>query len=363
MFLGSRRQLPADSPLRGRSFGPYHFIDEERRAPARLRTTRLMRDCLRVMEERDLNHVCGFSGRPMLDERIGFDYLFDNVPDLMHALGRLFEFYSNVIRGGRGDSTRAKSWRDGNKDRLHREECQQLGIFPDVWPDRRVRLTDDVRATLLMPSDDEISTMQRGLCATWLKMVGQRTTGVRVNELRKRIMQMRVQLRQPGDFMFSPLKPSPLPWQLTKDGFDVVDRRVRGLVFPLNTERVLNKGRSFLQSTGATGKTSKKILMLMRILPTVLRGFVRALRIGLCYVVLALRLLEGQVHSFNTCRDLGIEPGTRCLNPEVIPKSKKLLIKGISMTTGAVPPSTIVPCLHLSSHYPDLAKLFGVLIW
>ena len=41
MFLGTRRQLPADSPLRARRFGPYHFIDEERRGPRRQRCAAL----------------------------------------------------------------------------------------------------------------------------------------------------------------------------------------------------------------------------------------------------------------------------------------------------------------------------------
>ena len=82
-----------------------------------------------------------------------------------------------------------------------------------ILTDRIVYLTEH------MKTHKKDFASRRGL----LKMVGQRTTGVRVNELRQRIMQMRVQLRQPGDFMFSPLKPSPLPWQLTKDGFDVVD--------------------------------------------------------------------------------------------------------------------------------------------
>ena len=49
MYLGSRRQLPPESPLRGRRCGDYQFIDEEPRPAAPLRTTALMHDCLQVL--------------------------------------------------------------------------------------------------------------------------------------------------------------------------------------------------------------------------------------------------------------------------------------------------------------------------
>ena len=94
MNLGSRRQLPADSPLRGRQFGCYHFIDEERRGPAPLRTTQMLRDCLRLLREDNLNHVCGFSGTPMFDRRVGFDYVLDSIPEPMHLFPRLFLFFA-----------------------------------------------------------------------------------------------------------------------------------------------------------------------------------------------------------------------------------------------------------------------------
>ena len=161
MFIGSRRQLPATSPLRARHFGPYQFIGEERRGPAELRTTQLMRDCLRLLQENNLQHVCGFAGPPMFDKRVGFDYILDSIPELMHLLARIFLFYANILCGGRGKSTRAKQWRDRKMDLKHREECKSLGIFPEVWPEHMRKLTDADRATLLQPTDADITAMTR----------------------------------------------------------------------------------------------------------------------------------------------------------------------------------------------------------
>ena len=74
-------------------------------------------------------------------------------------------------------------------------------------------------------------------------------------------------------------------------------------------------------------------------------------------------MLEGQVHSYNECKRLRIEPGARSLDPDVIPTAKKLIVQGLSMTTGAVPPSTIIPCLHLVGHFEDQSIIFGIVIW
>ena len=78
-------------------------------------------------------------------------------------------------------------------------------------------------------------------------------------------------------------------------------------------------GKSFLQNTSATKKTAQKLLALLVILPTVLRHFIRALRRGIRFLVLALRMLEGQAHSYNECNRLGVEPRSRCLDKRLLP--------------------------------------------
>ena len=79
--------------------------------------------------------------------------------------------------------------------------------------------------------------------------------------------------------------------------------------------------------------------------------------------VLALRLMDGQVHSFNKCKELNIEPGSRSFDPKLLPVIKKFLLLGIVMTIGSVPPSILIPCLHILGHYDGQADLFAILRW
>ena len=350
MYLGSRCLLPADSPFRQQRCGVYEFIDEERRPPAVKRTTAMMRTCLQIAKDEDLNHVCGFASDPMFDQRVDFDYVLDSATDWMHLLGRLFRFFVDVIFGGRGPSSRAKKWSASGKDQKHRVECQMLGLFRAIWPVEQ-KLSDEQREALLRPTDDDILHATRTNLERWAHAVGEDTRGLLVNDLVLRVMQIRQRLRQPGDYFFLPRRPVPLPWRVSLEAFNEVDRRIRAMVYPHNTERVINKdGRSFLRLTEASNKHSKKILALLVILPTVLRGFIQALRRGLRLFVLGLRMLEGQVHSFNECRRLGVEPGSRCLDNSKIPTIKKLILIGLAIIEGSVPPSTLIPYLHIASN-------------
>ncbi len=53
------------------------------------------------------------------------------------------------------------------------------------------------------------------------------------------------------------------------------------------------------------------MLILTVLLPTTLRGFVKLLHQAICNLAEVLRKLNGQVHSFNRCMRLNIEPGSR----------------------------------------------------
>ena len=114
MYLGTRRLLPPDSALRQRRFRDYHFVDEETRGPPAMRTTAMLKTCLQIVRDRDLNHVCGFSGTPMFFNRIGYDYELDNCAEWMHALGRVAIFAIKVPCGAHGPSTRAALRWSGN---------------------------------------------------------------------------------------------------------------------------------------------------------------------------------------------------------------------------------------------------------
>ena len=56
-------------------------------------------------------------------------------------------------------------------------------------------------------------------------------------------------------------------------------------------------------------------------------------------------------------------PGSRTFDKNMIPKIRQLIVTGVAMITGSVPPSTIVACLHLLIHYADHTQLFGILKW
>ena len=363
MYLGVRCLLPPDSPLRRQRYGVYQFINEELRAPPAKRTTQLMNVCLQILKDMDLQHVCGFSGAPMLSKRIGFDWVLDNIAEWMHALGRVFIFTANLIVGPNGSSSRALKWSKKGKDRKHRVECEQLGIFPSVWIGRRKKLTDAQREALLQPTDADIANTTRPGLERWARAVGENPKDLSVGELRAKIMEIRQRLRQPADYYFTPLQLGRLPWRLTREAFDEVDRRILRMVFPHNTESLTKGGRTFMRFTNAANKTSKKILALLVILPTVLRGYLQGFRRGLRLLVLGLRMLEGQVHSYNECIRLGVEPGSRTFDNTLIPKSRSLIVTGLAMIVGSVPPSTLVPCLHLLGHYPEQTALFGILRW
>ena len=160
-------------------------------------------------------------------------------------------------------------------------------------------------------------------------------------------MEIRRTLRQPGEYSFVPRQLSPLPWRLSAEAFQEVNRRVRAMVYPHNTERPIKKGKTFLNYTAAAKKMKVTHLVLLVILPTVLRDYIQPFRRGLRLFVLGLRMLEGQVHSYNTCVRLGVEPGSRCLDKKLIPEIKKLVVGGLSMITGSVPPSSLVQYLHV----------------
>ena len=161
MHLGTRRLLSANSPLRQRRFGDYHFVDEETRPPPALRTTALLKTCLQLVKDNNLEHVCGFAGPPTFLNRVGFDYDLDNCAEWMHALGRVAIFAITIPCGAHGPSSRAKTWASKGMDKKHRVECQKLGIFPSVWPGREIKLSDEQRDALLRPTDAEITTSTR----------------------------------------------------------------------------------------------------------------------------------------------------------------------------------------------------------
>ena len=133
---------------------------------------------------------------------------------------------------------------------------------------------------------------------------------------------------------------SPLPWRLSPDQLDEVDMRVRSLVYPHRCEVVGNISCSFWKRISCVTKMSQKMVTLLYIIPTCLRGCVPLVYSAICDLVLGLRMLDGMVHSFNTCvNDLGIVPGSHCLRKTDIVIAEKHILKGLSKLEGCWPVS------------------------
>ena len=176
----------------------------------------------------------------MFSKRVDFDFLKDNIPDWMHNLARVFLMIMDIVLGGLGGSKRAKAWQ--GMDRRHRAECELFDIFPSVWLDQKVKLADDVRAALLQPSNEDIDTALRASLERFVRAVGVNPNDMLIGELRAKVIEIRNQLRQPGDFFYFPGKPSPLPWRLTPEAFEVVDERIHNMVFPHGVDRLVKEG-------------------------------------------------------------------------------------------------------------------------
>lgn len=193
---------------------------------------------VQVMNEEGLEHVCGFQGLAMFSNRIDFDFQGENIPDWMHNLANVFLMLIGIVCGAHGKSFRAQDWASKNYDRRHRAECELFNIFPEVWLGRKEKLAEDVRAALLQPTDAEIARTTRPVLQRMARAVGERTNELSVGEVREKVIRIRTELRQPGDYFYTPLKPNPLPWRLSREAFDQVDKRICNMSFPHNTPSV-----------------------------------------------------------------------------------------------------------------------------
>lgn len=171
---------------------------------------------MQVMNEERLEHACGFAGPAMFSKRIDFDFQGDNIPDWMHNLANVFIMLITIVCGAVGNSFRARAWASGNYDRRHRAECELFNIFPEVWLGRKEKLDEDVRDALLQPTDEEIARATRPVLERIARAVGESTNDLLVDDLRAKVVEIRMRLRQPGDFFYTPLQPNPLPWRLSQ---------------------------------------------------------------------------------------------------------------------------------------------------
>ena len=98
-------------------------------------------------------------------------------------------------------------------------------------------------------------------------------------------------------------------------------------------------------------------------LPTQLRDKLPAVRTALLKIIWALRRLDGQVHSYDTAKYLGILPGSRSIRHDNIDQVTGDLIKGLVLLEGCLPISQLNQALHHLVHYGEYTKTHGLLRW
>ena len=108
-------------------------------------------------------------------------------------------------------------------------------------------------------------------------------------------------------------------------------------------------------------KSRRKFRLLYFMLLTQLRDKVAAVHRSLLYFVWALRQLDGQVHSYDHARRLGILPGSRSVRKDGLDSIHRLLLLGIVLIAGALPISHLNPGLKHFVHYAEFTGTHGLL--
>lgn len=75
----------------------------------------------------------------------------------------------------------------------------------------------------------------------------------------------------------------------------------------------------------------------------------------------AMRLLDGQIHSYDRARALGILPGSRTVDKRKIKQIHNDLIRGLCLLEGCLPLSHLNPAMHHFVHYATYTETHGCL--
>ena len=261
---------------------------------------------------------------------------------------------------------RQTSW--GTKDSTHRKQARKLGIFPEIWSPPPPAPAD----TPPPPP-------------------------------------------APADGPPPPPAPAAapveaIPWHLTKEQIDLLERRMSRIMWPHYMERLYYRGASPWKKPGRSWKCRRKYRLLRFLLPVQLRDddMVPALRAALVLMAWAIRRLQGQsiifsiimllqqkivcmktisycssticsilyyirlfilspVHSpgqvycFDTAIAMGILPGSRGLRRSDIEKMSADLIRALVLLAGSVIITYLVPIFHHFVHYGEYTLTHGML--
>lgn len=279
----------------------------------------------------------------------GFLYHKFNHVEWMHNLARAFDNYNDFLVG-----------RDANFDARARSSSQILGVFQDLWPAQNVNLSQARTRALANLHDDLIASGDSTWCRRWLRVCGiTPPAGTRVRDLRGRVTQLR-DMAVNGEPIVVVGAVNPFPYRLSALARLVVNRRVVNISYPHYTPVCHVGNDSFINKSGCWRTASKLIAFLVVLIP-VLRGFVIKFRTGLRFVILGLRILEGQTLSVNECDNLNLHRGFKSLEKARIAEAKTSIIEGLSMIEGTVPVCCIVPGTHCLCHFGDGAAMHGLL--
>ena len=152
------------------------------------------------------------------------------------------------------------------------------------------------------------------------------------------------------------------PWRLTRSQVLLMDKRVRSMWWAHYTDKLCHHGLSFWLQTDRMWKATHKIFCLMVLLPTCLRGFVRATHLALLVIVDALTKLAGQTVSIFEASELGVDPGL-VIDKRSIRAAGKQLVFGLVLLEGSFPASHLNPNGHHLVHYGTETARIGLLRW
>lgn len=154
------------------------------------------------------------------------------------------------------------------------------------------------------------------------------------------------------------------PWRLTDAQRKLMDMRVKSMMWTHYSDKLVFKRSSFWYKTDRIWKAKHKILVLLTILPTCLRGCVAAVHKALLYIVDAIVQLHGQFIAIEEARRLGISPhGKQIVDKSNIKSLGTQLLEGLVMLEGSFPASHLNPAMHHLVHYAEETARVGSLAW
>ena len=183
--------------------------------------------------------------------------------------------------------------------------------------------------------------------------------GARVRDLRERVRALR-DMASRGEWIPLVNVKGRLPWRLTSVAKEIINRRVVGICYPHDTPTCSVGADSFIRKAGCW-RAASKLQAFLVILVTVLRGYVKTFRTGLRFLVLGLRILEGQTYSVNELDARGLNRGAKVLSEEDIERARMLILEGMAMIEGSVAVCCLIPAFHCLCHYGDGASILGLL--